>query len=147
MSEKSKKIARFGEYLKEQGLKNTKQRFIVAEVFFGTQGHISAEDLYKKVSRQHPGIGLTTVYRTLKLLTDSGLAAERRFGGEASGMFEKEEDGKHHDHLICTRCGKIIEFKEPKIEELQDAVAARYGFKVQDHRMELYGVCHTCSTG
>jgi len=147
MSEKSKKLARFSEYLKEQGLKNTNQRNIVAEVFFGAQGHLSAEDLYKKVSRKEPGIGLTTVYRTLKLLTDAGLAAERRFGGEPFGMYEKEEDGKHHDHLICTRCGKIIEFKEPKIEQMQEEVAARYGFTVEDHRMELYGVCHTCSVG
>jgi len=147
MSEKAKKLARFSEYLKEQGLKNTNQRNIVAEVFFGAQGHLSAEDLYKKVSRKEPGIGLTTVYRTLKLLTDAGLAAERRFGGEPSGMYEKEEDGKHHDHLICTRCGKIIEFKEPKIEQMQEEVASRYGFTVEDHRMELYGICHTCSVG
>jgi Fur family ferric uptake transcriptional regulator len=146
MSNKNK-IDEFNDYIRQQGLKNTNQRNIVAEVFFGSQGHLSAEDLYNKVSRKHPGIGLTTVYRTLKLLTDAGLAAERRFGGEPSGMYEKEEDGKHHDHLICTRCGRIIEFKEAKIEDMQEEVAARYGFTVEDHRMELYGICDTCSTG
>ena len=141
----SKKIIGFNKYLGDKGLKNTRQREAVAEVFFSMNGHISAEDLYLKVAKAHPGIGLTTVYRTLKLLTDAGLAKERRFG-EPQGVFESEDDGRHHDHLICTRCGKIIEFKEPIIEQMQDDVASRYGFVVSDHKMELYGLCKGCST-
>src|SRR5512143_3953550 len=113
----SKKIADLNRYLAEKGLKSTRQREAVAEIFFSTTGHISAEDLYLKVAKTHPGIGLTTVYRTLKLLTEAGLAKERRFGEQ--GVFEKEDNGRHHDHLICTRCGKIIEFKEPDIEKMQ----------------------------
>src|SRR5512135_3295863 len=142
----SKRIADLNRYLAEKGLKVTRQREAVAQVFFDTTGHISAEELYLKVSRSHPGIGLTTVYRTLRLLTEAGLAKERHFGGEPQGVFEKE-DNKHHDHLICTRCGKIIEFKEPSIEEMQEDVARRYGFTVEDHKMELYGLCKTCSSG
>jgi Fur family ferric uptake transcriptional regulator len=114
-------------------------------VFFSTTGHLSAEELYQKVQKVDPGIGLTTVYRTLKLLTEAGLAKERRFGGEPQGVFEKQDE-KHHDHLICTRCGKIIEFNEPALEAIQDEVAKKYGFVVEDHKMELYGLCKTCRT-
>jgi len=138
------KLAELNRFIAGKGLKNTKQREAVAEVFFSTTGHISAEELYQKVSKKHPGIGLTTVYRTLKLLTEAGLAKERRFG-EPQGVFEKEDSDKHHDHLICTRCGKIIEFKNPKIEKLQDEVASKYGFVVEDHKMELYGLCSNCT--
>lgn len=141
----SGKLAELNKYIASKGMKSTKQRDAVAEVFFSTSGHISAEELYLKVSKAHPGIGLTTVYRTLKLLTEAGLAKERRFG-EPQGVYEKNDTDKHHDHLICTRCGAIIEFKEPVIEKMQDDVAKRYGFIVQDHKMELYGLCRSCST-
>lgn len=140
-----KKIADFIRFISQKGLKNTRQRETVAEVFFSTDGHVSAEELYLKVLKVNPDIGLTTVYRTLRLLTEAGLAKERRFA-EAQGVFEKEDGDRHHDHLICTRCGKIIEFKEPLIEKMQDDVAKRYGFIVQDHKMELYGLCKGCGT-
>jgi len=141
-----KRLSDFNRYIEQKGLKSTRQREAVAQVFFSTDGHISAEELYLKVAKSHPGIGLTTVYRTLKLLTDAGLAKERRFG-EPQGVFEKEDTGRHHDHLICTRCGKIIEFKEPTIESMQDEVANRFGFVVTDHKLELYGLCRSCSSG
>jgi len=140
----SRIIKGFNKFLAEKGLKSTRQREAVAEVFFSSDGHISAEELYLKVVKEHPSIGLTTVYRTLRLLTEAGLAKQRRFSEQ--GVFEKEHDGKHHDHLICTRCGKIIEFKEPTIEKMQDDVARRYGFVVTDHKMELYGLCRSCGT-
>ena len=138
-----KKIAEFNQFIAEKGLKYTRQREAVAEVFFSSNGHLSAEELYMKVAKAHPGVGLTTVYRTLKLLTEAGLAKERRFG-EPQGVFEKEDGSRHHDHLICTRCGRIIEFKEPSIEKMQEDVARRYGFAVTDHKMELYGLCRNC---
>ncbi len=141
----NKIIKGFNSFLAEKGLKNTRQREAVANVFFSTDGHISAEDLYLKVVKAHPSIGLTTVYRTLRLLTEAGLAKQRRFA-EPQGVFEKEDNGRHHDHLICTRCGKIIEFKEQTIEKMQEAVARRYGFSVTDHKMELYGLCRSCSS-
>jgi len=140
-----RKTAEFSRFIAGKGLKSTRQRTAVAEVFFSTRGHISAEDLYLKVSGLHPGIGLTTVYRTLRLLTEAGLAKEHRFG-ESQGVFEKEDNARHHDHLICTRCGRIIEFKEPSIEKMQEAVAEKYGFVVEDHKLELYGLCRSCRT-
>ncbi|MGA2193110.1 MAG: Fur family transcriptional regulator [Nitrospirota bacterium] len=140
----SKKIADLNKYLAEKGLKVTRQREAVARIFFATSGHISAEELYMKVAKAHPGIGLTTVYRTLRLLTEAGLAKERWFGDQ-QGVYEKEDNQRHHDHLICTRCGKIIEFKEPDIEKMQEDVAGKYGFIVTDHKLELYGLCKNCS--
>lgn len=141
-----KKTADLNRYLAEKGLKTTRQRELVADVFFSSSGHLSAEDLYNKVAKIDSSIGLTTVYRTLKLLTDAGLAKERRFGDEPQGVYEKEDGDRHHDHLICTRCGKIIEFNDPTMEQVQEDVAKRYGFVVLDHRMELYGLCRTCSS-
>ena len=140
----SKKIADLNKYLAEKGLKVTRQREAVARIFFATSGHISAEELYMKVAKAHPGIGLTTVYRTLRLLTEAGLAKERWFGDQ-QGVYEKEDNQRHHDHLICTKCGKIIEFKEPDIEKMQEDVAGKYGFIVTDHKLELYGLCKNCS--
>ncbi len=139
-----KKIDEFNRFIASKGLKYTRQREAVAEVFFSSNGHISAEELYMKVAKAHPGVGLTTVYRTLKLLTEAGLAKARRFV-DPQDVFEKEDGSKHHDHLICTRCGRIIEFKEPSIEKMQEDVASRYGFVVTDHKMELYGLCRNCS--
>lgn len=138
------KVAELNRYIADKAMKSTRQRDAVAEVFFSTTGHISAEELYLKVSKAHPTIGLTTVYRTLKLLKEAGLAKERRFGEQ--GVYENEDNDRHHDHLICTRCGKILEFKEPMIEKMQEDVASRYGFVVLDHKMELYGLCRTCSS-
>ena len=88
----------------------------------------------------HPGIGYTTVYRTMKLLCEAGLAHEHNFDGTARYEIAHE----HHDHLVCTRCGKIVEFECELIESAQDKIAAAYGFRVLRHRHELYGHCADC---
>src|SRR3990170_1451381 len=114
------RFARFKEHLRGQRLKSTAQRDTIAEVFLETQRHISVEELYQEVKRRNPRIGYATVYRTLKLLTECGVAAERHFrDGEA--RYESAEK-RHHDHLICEACGKIVEFEEPRIETLQEGV-------------------------
>jgi Fur family ferric uptake transcriptional regulator len=136
-------LLKFSCYLSSSGLKATKQRQLVAEVFFRLEDHVSAEALYRKVSEQDPSIGLVTVYRTLRLLGESGLAREHRFG-ENSSRFEPVLPSAHHDHLICTRCGNVQEFENPKIENLQEEVASSYGFQIETHRLELYGVCKGC---
>jgi len=132
----------FKEHLRKQGLKSTAQRDDIAHVFFASNRHISVEELYNAVKRVNPRIGYATVYRTVKLLTECGLAVERHFrDGEA--RYEGTE-GHHHDHLICERCGKIVEFEEERIEALQAEVAARLGFRFTGHKMELYGLCRDC---
>lgn len=136
------RFARFKEHLRRQRLKSTAQRDTIAKVFLETQRHISVEELYNEVRRRNPRIGYATVYRTMKLLKECGVAAERHFrDGEA--RYESAQK-KHHDHLICESCGKIVEFEEPRIEALQEGVAKRMGFRFTGHKMELYGRCRDC---
>lgn len=136
------RFARFKDHLRAQRLKSTAQRDTIVRAFLDTQRHVSVEELYTEVRRRNPRIGYATVYRTMKLLTECGVAAERHFrDGEA--RYESAEK-RHHDHLICERCGKIVEFEEPRIEELQEQMAKRLGFQFTGHKMELYGVCRDC---
>ncbi len=136
-------FGRFRAYLREQRLKSTAQRDAIVRVFLASDDHVSVEDLYGKVRKRHPGIGYATVYRTMKLLTECGIADERHFrNGEA--RYEVAEKGHHHDHLICESCGKIVEFAEPRIEQLQLEIARGLGFELKGHKMELYGLCRDC---
>ena len=136
-------IAVFNEYVRRKGLKNTSQRMIILETFLGTKSHYSTEDLYLKLRKDHPKIGYATVHRTLKLFAESGIALELNFG-DGQARFEPLNADHHHDHLVCTHCGLIIEFTEPQIEELQEQVAAQHDFKIERHRHELYGLCSAC---
>ncbi len=128
-------------YLEEHSLKHTKQRDAILDVFLNATGHITSEEIYQCVQNEHPSIGYTTVYRTMKLLCDAGLASERHFD---DGPTRYEIAHEHHDHLVCVRCGKIIEFECQMIETTQNEIAARYGFRVLRHRHELYGHCENC---
>ena len=134
---------RLNEYMSKHGLRSTEQRRVVTEMFFATEGHLSIEDLLDKVRIEEPRIGYATVYRTLKLLKECGLAFERHFGDGVS-RYEVAWEDEHHDHLICTECEKIIEFEDDAIEKLQHDVAARLGFTLVRHKLELYGVCPDC---
>lgn len=137
-------IIKFEAYLKENSLKITNQRHLVAKAFFTQKEHISAEELYRKVQKKYPEIGFTTVYRTLKLLVDAGLASSHNFKGSFT-RFEPAARKDHHDHLICSACGKIVEFKNDRIEKLQEEVASQHGFQVTDHTLEIFGTCEACT--
>lgn len=141
----SKKKERLNSFLREQGLKSTRQRDIIATAFLKSGEHMTAEDLYRKVSRKHADIGFTTVYRTLKLLARSGLATERVFADNLT-RYEPLSSEDHHDHLICLYCGSITEFENMKIERLQDRIARDFGFETVVHKMELYGYCRQCAS-
>ena len=132
-------------FLKEKGFKSTKQRDIISTEFLKTGEHITAEDLYRKITRKHRDIGFTTVYRTLKLLTKSGLATERIFADNLT-RYEPLAAEDHHDHFICLSCGTITEFENIKIERLQERIARKFGFETIAHKMELYGHCKKCKT-
>lgn len=132
------------DYLAQKGLKNTSQRMIILQEFVDESSHMSTEELYLKVRGKHPNIGYATVHRTLKLFAECGIAAERNFG-DGSGRFELMHGEEHHDHLICSRCGLIIEFENPQIEKLQEKVAKEHNFTIDNHRLELYGLCSTCA--
>lgn len=130
-------------YLNKNRLKSTRQRDVIVDSFLKTDGkHIKIEELLAIVRKQSPNIGYATVYRTLLLLVDAGIAFQRHFN-DGQSCFEVQS-AHHHDHLICTECRKIIEFENETIEELQEQIAKRNRFKLTGHKMELYGICADC---
>ena len=135
----------FVEHIQKAGLRRTSQRDLILEIFLRTEEHLSSEDLYWLVQKQDPSVGHTTVYRTLKLLTEAGLAREVRFG-DGKTYYEHHYNHEHHDHLICTECGKIIEFFSAEIEDLQDKMAEKYGFRLTNHSLRMWGICEVCQT-
>jgi Fur family transcriptional regulator, ferric uptake regulator len=134
---------RLSAWIAARGLKATRQRDVIVDAFFSTEGHLSVDQLLEKAKERDPSIGAATVYRTMKILTDAGLASARHFEGGQT-KYEAALDRHHHDHLICTSCGNIVEFENERIEELQDRVALEHGFLVTRHKLELYGLCKDC---
>ena len=133
-------------YMDKKGLRSTDQRRLIVDTFFHADNHVCIEELLAKVRAKDPRVGYATVYRTLKLLTECGVANERRFG-DGLTRYELADDATHHDHLICIECSDIVEFEEPRIEELQERVAKKYGFALRSHKHELYGLCAKCQAG
>ena len=131
------------EHLQRAGLRRTSQRDLILETFLRTEEHLTSEDLYHLVKRSDPNVGHTTVYRTLKLLTDAGLAREVRFGDNKT-YYEHHFNHSHHDHMICTNCGRVIEFFSAEIEALQDQMADNFGFRPTHHSLRLWGICREC---
>lgn len=128
-------------YLEKNHLKQTKQRELILQTFLEAQRHVTSEDLYQAVRADHSNIGYTTVYRTMKLLVEAGLATERHFD---DGITRYEIEHEHHDHLVCIKCGKITEFECEMIEKTQNEIAESHGFEILRHRHELYGHCAAC---
>jgi Fur family transcriptional regulator, ferric uptake regulator len=133
----------FLEHIQRAGLRRTAQRDLILEMFLKTEEHLTSEDLYFLVHRDDPTVGHTTVYRTLKLLTEAGLAREVRFGDNKT-YYEHHFNHQHHDHMICTECGIVIEFFSQEIENLQDQMAMQYSFLPTHHSLRLWGVCAEC---
>jgi Fur family ferric uptake transcriptional regulator len=133
----------FIDYLEANKLKLTPHRELILETFLENEGHRSVEDIYHTVKAIDPRVGYTTVYRTMKLLIRCGLAREIELA-DGITRYEHLFNHEHHDHLICMECGKSFEFYNPEIETLQDAASAQLGFKVLDHKLQIYGVCRDC---
>jgi len=131
------------DYLRENNLKLTPHRELILETFLDHEGHRSVEDIYRTVRERDPRVGYTTVYRTMKLLAECGLAREIDLA-DGITRYEHLFNHQHHDHMICMECGKSIEFYNPEIESLQDAASEQLGFKVLDHKLQIYGVCKDC---
>lgn len=132
------------EHLARNGLKRSAQREAILDAFLKTGHHVSVEDLLKIVRKREPEVGRTTIYRTLKLFQEAGLASELLFGGEA--RFEPLWKRDHHDHFVCASCREIIEFQSPEIERLQEEIAAGIGFRVESHRHHILGRCRRCAS-
>jgi Fur family ferric uptake transcriptional regulator len=133
----------FHRHIQRAGLKRTAQRDLILDVFLRTEEHLSSEDLYRLVQKEDPEIGQTTVYRTLKILTDAGLARAVRFG-DGRTRYEHNYKHPHHDHMICTNCGKTIEFVSEQLEAIQDAIASKHGFESTHHTLRMFGSCAEC---
>jgi Fur family ferric uptake transcriptional regulator len=133
----------FLKHIQKKGLKRTSQRDLILDIFLRTEAHLSSEDLYRLVRQRDPSIGQTTVYRTLKLLAEAGLAREVRFG-DGITHYEHNYKHQHHDHMICSECGRIIEFFSAELEAIQDAMAAKHRFRVTQHLLRIIGVCAEC---
>lgn len=131
------------EYLRERGMLMTPQRKTLLQLFLEEPKHFSAEEFYERVKQVDDSIGQATVYRTLKLFTESGLAETLDFG-DGRTRYERRLGREHHDHLICIRCRDSIEIRAPEIERLQEEVAGRHGYELTDHALYLYGICPKC---
>ncbi|SDR24859.1 Fur family transcriptional regulator [Pseudovibrio sp. Tun.PSC04-5.I4] len=121
-----------------KGMRMTDQRRVIADVIQTSEDHPDVEELYRRASHIDPKISISTVYRTVKLFEDSGII-ERHDFRDGRSRYETVSD-EHHDHLIDLRTGDVIEFRSEEIEKMQEEVARKLGFKLVDHRLELYGI-------
>lgn len=135
--------------LKTMGLKVTVPRLKILDLFQklaeapeGEKRHLSAEEVYKRLINENSDIGLATVYRVLTQFETAGILVRHHFE-EGRATYELQE-GRHHDHLVCVRCGQVEEFLDPEIEKAQRQVAARFGYEMTDHSLVLYGICADC---
>ncbi len=129
--------------LKKAGLKATLPRIKILQILEASdQRHMSAEDVYKALLESGEDVGLATVYRVLTQFEGAGLVARHHFEGGHS-VFELDQ-GRHHDHLLCVKCGTVVEFLDETIEARQQAIAERHGFDITDHSLYLYGICPKC---
>lgn len=135
-------------YLSQHDLKQTRQRQIVVECFVRLNSHVDAEELHRVLLSEGQQIGLATIYRTLNLLKEAGLAEQKSFA-DGRSIFEINLPDAHHDHLICHQCGAVFEFENTDIEKLQHSIAAKYKFELLDHRLDLFGRCllEKCTRG
>ena len=137
-------LEKFKTLLKENRLKFTRQRELILKFLYENDGHFTPEEIYTLIKQSHPDIkiGIATVYRTLTLLENEAIALSLSFGTQG----KKYELGlkKHHDHLICTACGEIIEFFDETIELQQEKIAEKFNFKMTDHSMKIIGLCEKC---
>ena len=134
----------FRDYVKEKGLKDTAQREEILAFLLKAREHLSPEDIYQALRKKDPKLGRATVFRTMKLLEDCGLASKVVFA-DGSGKYERAHGRPHHDHMICVDCQTALEFESPEIESIQEKVATEKGFKILWHRHELFGRCRRCA--
>ncbi|MFL5577962.1 MAG: Fur family transcriptional regulator [Gemmatimonadaceae bacterium] len=136
----------FREYLREHNLPVTAQRLAIAQVVLRSDRHLSADEVERELARRGSAVGTATVYRTLEVLVRSGLVVERDFG-EGFKRFEPARDAPHHEHLLCSVCGKVKEFRDERLERMTTLIAEAHGYARQRHRLVIYGVCGDCQRG
>ena len=135
----------FEDFLAAKPLRHSQPRMDILAVFLKAEAHHTADELLAMARKRNPSIGCATLYRTLKLLCDCGLAREVKLE-DGTARYEHLYGHGHHDHLVCSRCGRLVEVCDPEIERLQDRLSRIYGFLPQHHRMEIYGICSACAS-
>ncbi len=130
-------------YMKKTGMLHSRQREKILEMFLKMENHPTIGDLYERVKKKNPEIGLATVYRAMKVICAAGLARETDFG-DGLKRFEREYEHEHHDHLVCIKCGRIIEVISPEIEKLQSELTKKHNFTPLKHRLQIFGTCRSC---
>jgi Fur family ferric uptake transcriptional regulator len=133
----------FCKLFKQDQLTNFEDRFKVMEVFMQTDGHVSSDQMIERLNASGHQMDPEFVRDTLKLMCQYGFASKQQFGN-GDILYEHRHLGQHHDHMVCTKCGKIVEFEDPQLESLQIQAAARHGFHLLQHKMEMYGICAPC---
>ena len=129
--------------LRRRGFKITPQRLAIVDAVTSSHEHLTPAEIYDRVSREHPGIGLVTIYRTLELLIELGLICEMHLGGNVHSYLMRRPD-VHHHHLICSDCGKVIDFTTRIIEKEQQKLSKQTGFRIDSHQLEFTGICQAC---
>ncbi len=135
----------FHRHLRKVGLKHTEQRDTILRSFLETREHLSTEELHRLVQRRDPGIGFTTIYRTLKLLAECGLASEVAFH-DGIARYEHQYNRRNHHHMVCTECGSSVEFFSPEVGRLADKIGRQHRYVARRHTFQIYGVCHDCGS-
>ncbi len=134
---------KFEAYIKSEGMRETQQRVHVLDTFLDIEDHVSVDDLYRILQERDDRVGYATVHRTMKLICDCGLAREVRFD-DGIVRYEHNFRHRHHHHLVCTRCREIIEFESSEMDAGERRILKRYGFKMESHRYEIFGLCAKC---
>ena len=140
-SNKAKDI--FRSYIRQKGLRHTRQRQEILDAFLSSDKHITVEELFDAIKKRDPEIGYATVHRNMSLMCECGLADEIKIGRQKT-RYEQKFGQHHHDHLICVKCGSFTEVSDEKIEKLQTKLAEANDFVPMRHKLEIYGLCRKC---
>ncbi len=144
MNRKEERLEELKNNLKKKGMRLTKARKKIIEILTSSKKHLSPDEIYSILKKSCPSTGYATVYRTLRILTDERITRKRKFNERISVYELVQDERKHHDHIICLGCGSIKEFEDERIEKLQEEIAKKFGFVIEDHKLELYGFCSNC---
>jgi Fur family transcriptional regulator, ferric uptake regulator len=133
----------FNTHLKKVGLKHTGQRDTILRAFLETREHLSTDELHRLVKKRDAKIGYTTVYRTLKLLSECGLASEVAFH-DGIARYEHQHNRRSHHHMVCTDCGSSVEFFSPEVDKLEQEIGRKFHYETRRHTFQIYGMCEEC---